>query len=154
MCGIAGLLTLERPVDAGLVASVLRMMDAQTHRGPNDWGLLLPEEALQDPEVRALLESLDRTHIRTYPGSRAAPAAVLGARRLSIIDLSPRGRMPMGNGDGRIWLTYNGEIYNFQELGDELKGQGYSFFSAPDPEVIPPGYGAGGEDVVRNCAGC
>lgn len=153
MCGIAGILTLERPVDAGLVASVLRMMDAQTHRGPDDWGLLLPAGALDDSEVRALLGAFDRQHIRTYPGARAAPAAVLGTRRLSILDLSPRGRMPMGNGDGRIWLTYNGEIYNFRELRDELKGRGYSFHSDTDTEVILHGYEEWGDEVVQNLRG-
>lgn len=153
MCGIAGILTLERPVDAELVASVLRMMDAQVHRGPNDWGLLLPEQALRDSEVQALLAPFDPTHIRTYRGSAAAPAVVLGARRLSIIDLSPRGRMPMGNVDGRVWLTYNGEIYNYRELRDELKSKGYAFRSETDTETILCGYEEWGEEVVQHLRG-
>src|SRR3989442_342018 len=112
MCGIAGVLTLDRPVDAELVAGVLRMLDAQVHRGPDDWGILLPDAALQDSQVKALLRSFASKHIRTYSGSSSAPAAVLGARRLAIIDLSERGRMPMGNADARVWITYNGEVYN------------------------------------------
>lgn len=153
MCGIAGLLTLERPVDAGLVASVLRMMDAQTHRGPDDWGLLVPEGTLENDETRSLLARLDPEHVRTYPGSADPPAAVLGARRLSILDLSLRGRIPMGNQDERIWITYNGEIYNFSQLRRELKGLGYTFHSETDTEVLLHGYEAWGEEVVQNLRG-
>ena len=153
MCGIAGLLTLERPVDAELVASVLRMMDAQVHRGPNDWGLLLPDQALQNFQIQGLLSSFDRSHIRTYRGSVNPPAVVLGARRLSIIDLSPRGRMPMGNVDGSVWLTYNGEIYNYRELRDELKSKGYAFRSETDTETILYGYEEWGHDVVQHLRG-
>ncbi|HEY7648181.1 MAG TPA: hypothetical protein VID04_04185, partial [Methylomirabilota bacterium] len=96
MCGIAGVFTVERPVGAELVSAVLRMVDRQVHRGPNDWGILLPDDAARDAAVRALLEARGWEHVRTYPGSRQAPAAVLASRRLSILDLSPAGRMPMG----------------------------------------------------------
>src|SRR5436309_1424834 len=113
MCGIAGLFKVNGRITADDVSAVLKMVDAQVHRGPNDWGILLPEDALQDALVRGLLGSRDKAHIRTYRGSASAPAFVLAARRLSIVDLSPRGRMPMGNTDGRVWVTYNGEIYNF-----------------------------------------
>src|SRR3989442_9592339 len=125
MCGISGVLTLDRPVDAELVAGVVRMLDAQVHRGPDDWGILLPDEALQDSQVRALLSGFASEHVRTYRGSAIAPAAILGARRLSIIDLSPRGRMPMRNTDARVWITYNGEVYNYRELRSELEHRGY-----------------------------
>src|SRR5437867_10899517 len=116
MCGIAGIFRVNGSVTSEDVAAVLRMMDAEAHRGPDDWGILLPDEALQDAQGRGLLSSFEPSHIRTYRGSVAAPAAVLGARRLSIIDLSPRGRMPMGTADGLVWLTYNGEIYTCREL--------------------------------------
>jgi asparagine synthetase B (glutamine-hydrolysing) len=43
MCGVAGLFSAERPVDAGLVLAVLRMLDAEIHRGPDDWGILVPK---------------------------------------------------------------------------------------------------------------
>ena len=53
-----------------------------------------------------------------------------GHRRLNIIDLSKNGRQPMSNEDGSIWITYNGEIYNFQDLSVELKAKGHSKDSA------------------------
>jgi len=81
---------------------------AQLHRGPDDSGLF------QD----------DR--------------AVLGHRRLSIIDLSPTGRQPMANEDDTVWVTYNGEIYNFPELASELSG--HTFHSHSDTEVLLHGY--------------
>ncbi len=120
MCGIAGVFKFTGSVTAEDVSAVLRMLDAQIHRGPDDWGLLVPSAAAGEPDIRSLLERLDRAHVRTYPSAPSAPAVVLGARRLSIIDRSPRGRMPMGTDDGRRWVAFNGEIYNFRELRSEL----------------------------------
>src|SRR5205809_7267793 len=114
MCGIAGIFSVERPIDADAVAAVLRMLDRQVHRGPDDWGILIPEQAQHDPSVRALLEPRGWDHVRTYPASTSAPAAVLGSRRLSIIDVSPAGRMPMASRHGDVVVVYNGDIYNFQ----------------------------------------
>ena len=153
MCGIAGIFRVNGRVTVDDISAVLKMMDAQVHRGPDDWGLLLPDEALQDPQVRGLLAAFDRAHIRTYRGTVDAPSAVLGARRLSIIDLSPRGRMPMGSADGRVWLTYNGEIYNYRELRAELTRRGYAFQSDTDTEVILHGYEEWGADVVQHLRG-
>jgi asparagine synthase (glutamine-hydrolysing) len=153
MCGIAGVFTVERPVDAELVSAVLRMVDRQVHRGPNDWGILLPDEAARDAAVRALLEARGWEHVRTYPGSRQAPAAVLASRRLSILDLSPAGRMPMGTPDGRVWLIYNGEIYNFPEIRAELTARGYVFRSQGDTETLLHGYAEWGPDVVHRLRG-
>jgi asparagine synthase (glutamine-hydrolysing) len=153
MCGIAGVFTVERPVDADLVAAVLRMLDRQVHRGPNDWGILLPEAAARDGQVRALLEPRGWEHVRTYPGSAEAPAAILGTRRLSILDLSVAGRIPMGSPDGRVWVTYNGEIYNFQELRAELIARGYAFRSQGDTETLVHGYCEWGPDLVQRLRG-
>lgn len=153
MCGIAGIFRVNGRVTSEDVAAVLKMMNAEVHRGPDDWGILLPEEALQNVQIQGLLTSFDKSHIRTYRGSVAAPAAVLGARRLSIIDLSPRGRMPMGTTDGRVWITYNGEIYNYQELREELESRGYGFHSKTDTETILHGYQEWGEEIVQHLRG-
>jgi asparagine synthase (glutamine-hydrolysing) len=64
----------------------------------------------------------------------------LGHTRLSIIDLSSRGHQPMTNEDRTIWITYNGEIYNFQNLRDELKNLGHVFSSNTDTEVVLHAY--------------
>jgi asparagine synthase (glutamine-hydrolysing) len=153
MCGIAGAFLLDRPPRAESVAAVLRMLDAQVHRGPNDWGLLLPDSTAALSEVRALLEARGVEHVRTYRAEAERPAIVLGARRLSVIDLSPRGRMPMGAADGRVWIAFNGEIYNFAELRGELRARGYHFESETDTETILHGYQAWGEDVVTRLRG-
>lgn len=68
----------------------------------------------------------------------------IGHRRLSIIDLSQTGAQPMCNPDKSIWITFNGEIYNYKKLRRELQAEGYQFFSNTDTEVILQGYSAWG----------
>src|ERR1700751_5266692 len=60
----------------------------------------------------------------------------LGFRRLSILDLSPAGHQPMVSNDGEVVLVFNGEIYNYIEIRDELRSLGYSFKSTGDTEVL------------------
>lgn len=76
----------------------------------------------------------------------------LGHRRLSIIDLSS-GQQPMGSLDGSQWLVFNGEIYNFRELRNELTAKGFVFRTKSDTEVILQGYAAWGDDVVKRLDG-
>lgn len=153
MCGIAGVYKFRDPVTAEDVSAVLRMLDAQIHRGPDDWGLLLPSPVAREPQIHALLERLDPDHISTYPARPSAPAVVLGARRLSIIDRSPRGRMPMGTDDARAWLAFNGEIYNFRDLRAELRASGTAFRSNTDTEALLRGWQAWGDAVVERLRG-
>lgn len=85
-----------------------RMTLSLTHRGPDDGGVeLFPDHQL-----------------------------VLGHRRLSIIDLSPSGRQPMSNEDGSVWISFNGELYNYRELKSGLDSQRHSFASQTDCEVL------------------
>jgi asparagine synthase (glutamine-hydrolysing) len=70
----------------------------------------------------------------------------LGHRRLSIIDLSPAGRMPMSNEEGDVWAVFNGEIYNFETLRTELEGHGHVFRSRTDSEVVIHAYEQWGTD--------
>ncbi len=62
--------------------------------------------------------------------------AGIGHQRLSIIDISPAGHQPMSNEDGSIWIVFNGEIYNFEELRAELQAKGHIFTSQTDTETI------------------
>lgn len=77
----------------------------------------------------------------------------LGHLRLAIIDLSPAGRQPMSNEDGTVWITFNGEIYNFQALRDELESLGHQFHSRTDTEVIVHAYEQWGTDCVKRLRG-
>jgi len=80
------------------------------------------------------------------------PGVFLGHRRLAIIDLAT-GDQPMPSGDGRYTITFNGEIYNYPELRDELRRHGRRFQTASDTEVILEGYRHWGTDVVRRLEG-
>lgn len=77
----------------------------------------------------------------------------LGHRRLAIIDLSPAGHQPMQTPDGALVLTYNGEIYNFQELRTELESLGHQFRSRTDSEVVLHAYAQWGANCVTRFNG-
>jgi asparagine synthase (glutamine-hydrolysing) len=102
-----------------------RMIDLMAHRGPDDRGVYLSPDGLFG----------------------------LGNCRLSIIDLSPAGHMPMSNEDGTVWVTYNGETYNFRALRQELESLGHRFRSRTDSEVIVHGYEQWGVDLPRRLNG-
>ena len=85
-------------------------------------------------------------------GSLAAPGAALGMRRLSIIDIAG-GNQPAWNEDGTLAVVFNGEIYNFAELRDELSALGHHFGTRSDTEVIVHAYEQWGEDCVRRFHG-
>ena len=87
-----------------------RMRDALAHRGPDDAGLW-------------------------FEGSIG-----LGHRRLSIIDLSEAGRMPMASPDAAVQAVFNGEVYNFRALRSELEDEGHRFVSETDSEVVLRAY--------------
>lgn len=77
----------------------------------------------------------------------------LGHRRLSIIDLSTAGKQPMCNEEGTIWITYNGEIYNFKELRRTLKQKGHQFKSNTDTEVVIHAYEEWREECLQHFNG-
>lgn len=121
MCGIAGLANIP---EAQGRATLTRMRQTLTHRGPDDEG----EYWLDCGSVG------------------------LGHQRLSIIDLSSAGRQPMMDGD-RLVLTYNGEIYNYRSLRDELISKGHSFHTETDSEVILRAFAEWRSDCVNHFDG-
>ena len=76
----------------------------------------------------------------------------LGARRLSIIDVAG-GHQPLCNEDGTLWIAYNGEVYNFQELRQELQSRGHVFKTRTDTETVLHSYEEWGEDFVQKLRG-
>ena len=79
--------------------------------------------------------------------------AGLAHARLSIIDLSPAGHQPMASADGNVWISFNGEIYNFAEIRSELAALGYRFRSRSDTEVIVNGWHAWGPRIFSRLRG-
>ncbi len=105
-----------------------RMNRVQAHRGPDDSGLW---------------------ECRLPDGGSIG----LGSRRLAILDLSSAGRMPMSNPAGNLWITYNGEVYNFPELRAELTSRGCCFHSHTDTEVVLKLYELEGAGCLRRLNG-
>jgi asparagine synthase (glutamine-hydrolysing) len=126
MCGIAGLLRRDRDVDPRPITAVARtMVSTLAHRGPDDEGVWGAEDGL----------------------------VALAQRRLSIVDLSPLGHNPMPWDGGRLWITFNGEVYNFLELRRELEAFGHRFRSHTDTEVILAAYDQWGLGCVDRLVG-
>ena len=126
MCGIAGVVDFTgRPLDEGLL---LRMCEAIKHRGPDDRGMV-------------------RFPLSSGP-LQTRPTAALVNQRLSIIDVQG-GHQPISNEDRTVWTVLNGEIYNFQELREELEQKGHRFATCSDTEVIVHLYEDRGSDFVK-----
>jgi asparagine synthase (glutamine-hydrolysing) len=125
MCGIAGILSLRAGAVDNIRARVVRMCEALQHRGPDDHGVALC----------------------------ASGQIALGNQRLAIRDLSAAGHMPMANFAGTVRITYNGEIYNADDLRHELERDGIAFHSSSDTEVILHGYERWGDAVVSRLRG-
>lgn len=107
------------------------------------------------PIERPILERMTRRLTHRGPddeGFYVQGPIGLSQRRLSIIDLST-GHQPMSNEDGQVWVTFNGEIYNFQELREELIGLGHQFRTVSDTETIVHAYEQFGADCVKRFRG-
>lgn len=130
MCGIAGILNFDgRPVEE---RDLTMLTDALAHRGRDCAAVRLGAHA---------------DGLSTYPGIG------LGHRRLSIIDLSAESAQPMSYGGRALWITYNGELYNFELLRAELEGHGCVFRTKSDTEVVLAAYLTWGEDCLTRFNG-
>lgn len=105
--------------------TIQKMIDSMAHRGPDGEGVYIDSEY----------------------------GIALGHRRLSIIDLTDAGKQPMQDESGRFWIVFNGEIYNYKELREQLQTKGYAFHSHTDTEVVINGYREWGEQVVSKLRG-
>ena len=124
MCGIAGIIGIA-PQES-LPGCLRAMMDLAIHRGPDDEGVAL----------FGMGRTLCQSGVPALAKDSGGWMAGLGHRRLSIIDLSSAGHQPMSDPSGRYWIVYNGEVYNFVELREELQKAGKVFQSRTDSEVV------------------
>ena len=125
MCGIFGWIPVGRFQNHDAREAALTLEEKMRHRGPNDAGFVI------FPAQADKAEQTEQTYSR-----QEAFRLLLGQTRLSILDLSPAGHQPMRSACGRYTLTYNGEVYNYRELRDELRAEGVSFHSETDTEVV------------------
>lgn len=125
MCGVVGLLFLDRSFNSQIIYSVLEAMTSSlSHRGPDGFGILIE------------------------------PSVALGHTRLSILDLSEAGAQPMCFGEGEPAISYNGEVYNFRDLRESLKGAGcLTWRGHSDTEVILNLYRKWGLDGLKRLEG-
>lgn len=127
MCGICGKIGYGQvTIEEELLEEMLKFI---SYRGPDDQGTYHTDQSFKK-------------------GRRVSIG--LGHKRLSIIDLSSAGHQPMSNEDGSIWITYNGEIYNFKQLKNELIQKGHIFKSETDTEVVLHSYEEKGIDAVAD----
>jgi asparagine synthase (glutamine-hydrolysing) len=122
---MCGIAGIYSPREQASTSAVGAMLDSMAHRGPDDSG----QQAL------------------------ANGGLILGHLRLSILDLSPLGHQPMALPDKKTWLTYNGEIYNFREIREDLRSLGWSFRSESDTEVILASYAQWGLNAIERYRG-
>lgn len=128
MCGIAGAAWNDAEDFAVDEPTLVRALETIRHRGPDAWGT-------------------------KFFGDQQPVGCALGHRRLSIIDLSEQGRQPMSNEDGTVWVTFNGEIYNYTELRPSLEAAGHRFHTDTDTEVLVHLWEEHGENLVDHLRG-
>jgi asparagine synthase (glutamine-hydrolysing) len=139
VCGIAGIARLDgKTVDA---AAFMKSLTIMRHRGPDDEGSVLLETSSGRYEERGGPDTPLELHlININLPSKIKANLVIGNRRLSIIDLSPKGHQPISNEDHTVWVVFNGEVYNYRELKDELVKAGHTFAGDSDTETVVHGY--------------
>ena len=139
MCGICGIYKFQHPIEQSEI--VAKMASTLAHRGPDGQGFFvnnLQSRWLGPPEEVSRIDGLGNV--------------CLGHRRLSIIDLEG-GRQPLSNEDQTVWVTFNGEIYNFKLIKTELEKRGHRFETNCDTEVIVHAYEEWGESCVNQFRG-
>lgn len=116
---------------------------------------LLYEEGRREAAMSAVRRMIALQHHRGPDGEGFydTAGASLGHCRLAIIDLTDAGHQPMADSDGRYWITFNGEIYNYLELADELRGFGYRFHGQSDTEVLLTAYRHWGKACLERLRG-
>ncbi len=160
MCGISGIVQLQGSSNQ-LPVILKNMNDKLKHRGPDDEGFTLFKDGKaqcfsgQDTPASSLSSNLAFAPKFHIDSAKEHPFQVgFGHRRLAIIDLSAGGHQPMCLQENQeIWITLNGEIYNYIELREELRTYGYTFHTESDVEVVLASYQHWGKDCLTHFNG-
>src|SRR5437879_2837351 len=124
MCGIAGILPLKPGTNHSSDEPLIAvMLSAMRHRGPDDLGIV------------------------------TTPLGAVGASRLAILGLEPASNQPLRNPESDNTVVFNGEVFNYVEIRNDLRKLGHSFLSTGDTEVIAHAYEEWGQDCVRHFNG-
>lgn len=152
MCGLSAIVGLGQSVKP---ENLLGMNRVILHRGPDDGGFVFFDEKHGRSPVflRDRDGSMTESHLLSSIGPSMQNSVGLGHRRLSILDTSDAGLQPMQFADGRYWISYNGEIYNYIELRNELTSLGHVFRSHSDTEVLLAAYHSWGADCLKRFNG-
>ncbi|GLI54207.1 asparagine synthase (glutamine-hydrolyzing) [Thermodesulfovibrio yellowstonii] len=143
MCGILGVFK-NNYIDS--LDVVMTMLDKIKHRGPDHQGIVFFNTKNKNYNTLKVLDRNIKINKNNFD-------LALGHVRLSIIDLSQMGNQPMQSIDGKTWIVYNGEIFNYIELRELLEKRGYKFISNSDTEVIINSYKEFGQNCVENFRG-
>ncbi|HED12517.1 MAG TPA: asparagine synthetase B, partial [Gammaproteobacteria bacterium] len=155
MCGIAGIVDLGR--EAVALREILAMSRAIRHRGPDDAGFAFIDQ--NQRRIRAFSDASSPGSVRNRipvldtDANVQASNIALAHRRFSIIDLSDGGHQPYIDKEESCCLTFNGEIYNYIELRDELEAEGVIFRTRSDTEVLLESYKAWGTECFAKLVG-
>ena len=158
MCGIAGVISKTNSVS--LKDTVLAMSQAVKHRGPDGEGFAFFSTAKTTPAYSNETPQINKES-KSYLFNPNTPLQniendykiAFAHRRLSIIDLSESGHQPMCDATADYWITFNGEVYNYIELREELKSKGHVFVTQTDTEVVLESYKEWGFECLQKFNG-
>ena len=149
MCGISGVYNIK-----GVSPEILsKISQTIRHRGPDDEGYLVVDFSGRIMPLRGEDTIAELNYLKSLNEYAGEIKLAIIHRRLSIIDLKHTGHQPMASPDQNLWISYNGEIYNYPELREKLIKLGYSFNSESDTEVILAAYREWSENCVEHFLG-
>ncbi len=153
MCGIAGIIKLKQQKSA-IATDLMTMLEIIKHRGPDGEGFVFCNGRNIIPAAQE--KFIYKTPNKTYHPKQQVESLrnqlfqiALGHRRLSILDTSSQGHQPMCSNDESVWLTFNGEIYNYIEIRKDLEEKGHHFSTGTDTEVLIEAYKAYGTKCLN-----
>lgn len=158
MCGIAGI--ISKTNKASLKETLFAMSQAIKHRGPDGEGFAffsetnsIPVYSTETPAVNKESSSFLFNPFTSLQNFDLPFTLAFAHLRLSIIDLSESGHQPMCDTSGNYWITYNGEVFNYIEVREELKLKGHIFVTQTDTEVIIEAYKEWGVECLQKFNG-